>query len=130
MTSFSSGSTRTPTSERPVPLALEHQLDVLRAQLVEQRGFRLDQLRMLTLARLRTGANSTRASREITASLLVGARSALRDVTAALQRMDAGTYGLCTSCVGAIPVERLEVLPQVAMCMPCQRASDLKSDRS
>lgn len=98
----------------------EFQLANFRAQLLEQRGFRSQQLRMLC----RTRVSSSRISREITASLIVAARSALRDVTAALQRMDEGSYGRCTSCAGQLPLERLEVLPQVAMCMTCQRAAE------
>lgn len=101
------------------PLTQE-QLDAFRAQLLEQRGFRTDQLRLLCLTR----ARASRSRREVTAALLVGARTALRDVTAALQRMDDGTFGRCTSCARRLPIERLEVLPQVAMCMSCQREAE------
>jgi DnaK suppressor protein len=125
MPTSASGSTRAPTNQELAPADLSTHLPALRAQLLEQRGFRVEQLRMLCLARARAGAS--RGSREIATSLQVGARSALRDVTNALQRMDEGTYGRCTRCHGAIPVERLEVLPQVAMCMPCQRAAELSA---
>jgi len=40
-------------------------------------------------------------------------------VEAALQRIDDGTYGSCTSCGRPIPEERLEVLPWAATCVPC-----------
>ncbi len=118
--------TSVPTSKRRWnPIAQETQLADLRAQLEEQRGFRVDQLRSLCLARAaRSGAGANRTSREITISLMRAARSALGDVTAALRRMDDGEYGRCTSCGGAIPLDRLEVLPQVAMCMPCQHMSE------
>jgi DnaK suppressor protein len=96
------------------------QLEAFRAQLLEQRGFRIDQLRLLCLTR----ARASRSSREVTSALLTGARAALRDVTAALQRLDDGTFGRCTSCASRLPIERLEVLPQVAMCMACQRAAE------
>lgn len=37
----------------------------------------------------------------------------------ALERVDAGTYGLCESCGQAIPVERLDVLPYSTLCVEC-----------
>ena len=43
-------------------------------------------------------------------------------VDAALARLDAGTYGTCTSCGGPIGAERLEALPAAALCIDCQRA--------
>ena len=105
----------------------QEQLAAFRAQLLEQRGFRIDQLRQLCVSRAMARAASKsrgRSSREVADALLAGARSALRDVTAALQRLDDGTYGMCTSCASRLPIERLEVLPQVAMCMACQRAAE------
>ncbi len=47
----------------------------------------------------------------------------LAAIDAALARLDAGTYGSCTSCHRAIPPERLEALPWAALCIDCQRAS-------
>lgn len=40
-------------------------------------------------------------------------------VDAAIERIEEGTYGLCTSCRKQIPEERLEVLPWAATCVPC-----------
>ena len=37
----------------------------------------------------------------------------------ALERIDAGTYGICESCGKAIPVERLDVLPYSTLCVEC-----------
>jgi DnaK suppressor protein len=37
----------------------------------------------------------------------------------ALERIDAGTYGICESCGKAIPVERLEALPYSTLCVEC-----------
>jgi RNA polymerase-binding transcription factor DksA len=49
------------------------------------------------------------------------AGEALRDIEDALARMDAGRYGSCVACGGPVEIERLEILPQVARCMACQR---------
>jgi DnaK suppressor protein len=43
----------------------------------------------------------------------------LRKVDRALERVEAGTYGLCESCGNAIPVERLDVLPYSTLCVEC-----------
>jgi DnaK suppressor protein len=37
----------------------------------------------------------------------------------ALERIDAGTYGICESCGKAIPIERLEALPYSTLCVEC-----------
>lgn len=38
----------------------------------------------------------------------------------ALERMDKGTYGICTNCGQAIPKERLEIKPEADLCMKCE----------
>ena len=43
----------------------------------------------------------------------------IKDIDAALLRMDEGTYGLCTSCGNAIATGRLQVRPQAALCIRC-----------
>ena len=48
--------------------------------------------------------------------------AALRDraaVSDALDRIDAGTYGICIRCGQPIPAARLEVVPTATMCVPC-----------
>jgi RNA polymerase-binding transcription factor DksA len=47
----------------------------------------------------------------------------LKEIEAAVQRLLDGTYGTCLSCAGAIPVERLEILPYVRFCVNCQQRS-------
>ena len=47
----------------------------------------------------------------------------LEAVDAALARLDAGTYGQCTSCGRSIAPERLDALPWAALCIECQRAA-------
>jgi RNA polymerase-binding protein DksA len=45
----------------------------------------------------------------------------LAEVVAALERLDAGTYGTCTRCGRAVAPERLEAIPWAAHCIDCQR---------
>lgn len=40
-------------------------------------------------------------------------------VRAALDKIDAGTYGVCAKCGGEIAEERLEALPQAIHCIHC-----------
>lgn len=68
------------------------------------------------------------APREDVLDTLRGAaRAALADIDAALRRIELGTYGSCRRCGTAIPLDRLEVLPMVALCMPCQHADEHES---
>lgn len=46
-------------------------------------------------------------------------RETLSAIRAALQRLDAGTFGACTGCRQQIPIERLEYRPWSATCIGC-----------
>jgi RNA polymerase-binding transcription factor DksA len=47
----------------------------------------------------------------------------LAEIDAALLRMVDGTYGVCTACHAAIPVERLKFRPHAAHCVACAEKS-------
>ena len=47
-------------------------------------------------------------------------REQLEQIEQAFQRLDDGTYGLCSKCGEPIPPERLEILPYAALCVRCQ----------
>jgi DnaK suppressor protein len=49
---------------------------------------------------------------------------ALEAVIAALQRLDAGTYGKCAVCGEPIEAARLRVLPEAAECVECVRFAE------
>jgi DnaK suppressor protein len=55
----------------------------------------------------------------------------LNEVEHALQKYEAGTYGLCDSCGQAIEQARLEALPQASLCLSCKasREKDAKGAR-
>lgn len=46
----------------------------------------------------------------------------LAEIEAALDRLQAGTYGTCEGCRGPIPSERLEVIPASRLCVECLMA--------
>jgi RNA polymerase-binding transcription factor DksA len=62
--------------------------------------------------------------REIDYTLEENSGNVLREIEAALQRIDDGTYGICTVCGNAIEPERLEHLPWATLC-----ASDARGSR-
>ena len=43
----------------------------------------------------------------------------VRRIDAALERVAAGSYGICVTCGNAISPERLEVLPDTPFCRNC-----------
>jgi RNA polymerase-binding transcription factor DksA len=55
----------------------------------------------------------------------------LSEIEHALQKYEAGTYGLCDSCGQPIERGRLEAIPQASLCMKCKagQTKDVKSAR-
>ena len=47
------------------------------------------------------------------------ARSELEQIDRALERLDAGMYGLCEGCGAMIDAERLRVVPYATHCREC-----------
>jgi DnaK suppressor protein len=50
----------------------------------------------------------------------------LRQVEAALHRLDIGAYGDCQDCAEPVGLERLRVQPAAERCAPCQRAFEAR----
>jgi DnaK suppressor protein len=48
----------------------------------------------------------------------------LREVRAALRRVDADTFGICIGCEESINPKRLAAVPWAAFCIVCQDAAD------
>lgn len=45
----------------------------------------------------------------------------VRDIETALQRISAGTYGVCVRCGNAIDRKRLDAYSTAKRCLPCQQ---------
>jgi DnaK suppressor protein len=101
-------------------------------QLLQQREALLQQLEQL-----RGGSNRVDAANEILAQqgdphaqvfsereleLILDDRETaeIRTIDAALERIEAGTYGQCVDCGVQIPEPRLVVAPEAARCVGCQ----------
>jgi DnaK suppressor protein len=54
-----------------------------------------------------------------TAALIRQATDRLRDIDAALERLENGTYGVCEVCGEAISPERLAARPAARRCIRC-----------
>ena len=57
-------------------------------------------------------------------------RSRLDEITVALARMDAGTFGVCESCGNPIPVRRLERMPGALLCIACKETEEKEQGTS
>lgn len=57
--------------------------------------------------------------RNLVARMSASMEGGLDELTSALARLDAGTYGTCTGCGHAIPAERLIARPRASRCVLC-----------
>ncbi len=51
----------------------------------------------------------------------------LREVRAALTRLDTGRFGICVDCEKDISAKRLAAMPWTASCIVCQEATEMAS---
>ena len=61
---------------------------------------------------------------ELNTMVLSQSIRSLREVEAALQRLDSGHYGLCIDCEEPIPFARLKAYPVSVRCLPHQQAHE------
>jgi DnaK suppressor protein len=57
------------------------------------------------------------------------ARAEIRNISAALQRMDAGDYGICIECGTDIEQGRIYAHPYAKQCIDCARLEEERSGR-
>jgi DnaK suppressor protein len=108
--------------------------DELRDRLTDEQGELVRQLRDLGARHDADGiedpflemgfadAGSATAERVNLLTMVKSLRDTLREVQAALERLDGGTYGVCQRCGKQIAAERLEALPATRLCIACKRA--------
>jgi RNA polymerase-binding transcription factor DksA len=60
-------------------------------------------------------------AQEIAAGMLQNEHDLLLAIDVALDRIDAGRYGICKQCGQEIPEERLKALPYAIYCVSCQK---------
>lgn len=64
------------------------------------------------------------AQDEISSKLAEVESRELANIEVALERIKAGTYGLCEVCNSKISMARLTALPYATSCIDCQRAAE------
>ncbi len=63
---------------------------------------------------------TSNVDRELDLVLSAQALAAVNEIDFALEKIVAGTYGLCEQCGQTIPEARLEALPHAALCVACK----------
>lgn len=66
-------------------------------------------------------------ARDLTLAAIDRDAAELEAIDAALERLDAGTYGRCIDCGAEIPAARLARNPEAARCITCQQRREDKS---
>lgn len=62
--------------------------------------------------------------REFTLTLASREQSALKDVDAALAKIDGGEYGRCEQCAHPIDEARLDAVPYARLCLRCKERQE------
>src|SRR5438105_4345554 len=73
---------------------------------------------------------SEERDREISFILTDREREKVQAIQEALERVDAGTYGMCESCESEITVGRLNALPFTRLCVNCQAEAEKEAKAS
>ena len=58
-------------------------------------------------------------SKSVSETSLAFARSKVRKLEKALKRIDDSGFGICLSCGNPIPNERIMLMPESTICIPC-----------
>ena len=69
------------------------------------------------------------AQRQFSAERMELYSRTLRQVKAALGRLEDGSYGICLRCEEEIGQKRLDALPWAPFCVECQQGAELLHDR-
>lgn len=123
------------------------ELEHLRQKLLEERKQYTDQIFMIDETGLGSASHGDQLQEDSTVDnhpadlgtemferekdlgLRSNAQRRLREIDICLERMAAGTYGVCESCGRPIAEERLEVFPSATMCIECQTLREAAPDR-
>ena len=105
------------------PAAIRPTLEAERARLVAELGEAIQAPGQMTYGSQAAAASQVfEQQRDL--ALRDRATAQLELVDAALERLDAGTFGTCERCGQPIAIGRLEALPWAAHCIGCQSAID------
>ena len=63
---------------------------------------------------------------EFTLGLIENEEEELREIDAALERLEKGAFGSCEVCKKPIPRSRLKIIPYARLCIECKRGEEHK----
>ena len=66
---------------------------------------------------------------EFTIGLIENEAGELLEIEAALERIEAGTYGMCEACGKPVPKPRLMALPFARLCIACKRKEETEEQQ-
>ncbi len=67
---------------------------------------------------------------EFTIGLIENETEALKEIEAAIQRIDTGTYGACETCNKKIGKARIQAIPYARLCIECKRNEEARGGAS
>ena len=110
-------------------LALIAQRTALLAQIAQQRGGTRSRAEVAGehFAYSEDSAAQVASEREVEYALNERETAELGQIAGAFERLDLGTFGLCTDCDTQIATERLRATPQVTRCMACQETFERRT---
>lgn len=116
------------TQAAPFRQQLLAQQAALLAQLSEQRGGTIGRAEAAAerFAQPENPRAQLATEKELAFALDEHETAHLAAVDAALARIDAGTYGVCTDCGAHITAARLHANPEAARCVHCQEKAELR----
>ncbi len=109
--------------------------DVLREELIAKKQELSARLERITI-NLQRGfdADSKEMAKELEDSEVVDAlgneaRTEIAKISAALQRLESGGYGICSECAEPIEVDRMKVYPYADECIDCATFDERRRSR-
>jgi RNA polymerase-binding protein DksA len=97
--------------------------------MLEKLKDKLKRKHTILLGRIRRAKENVRLNgtqSDVMAILQDRSEEQVEEIEVALQRMEAGSYGVCEKCGQPIKFERLEALPTASACVECQERQDRK----
>ena len=97
-------------------------------RIAAQRGGRVSRVEMAAEHYVRASDARAQATTEINEEFAMNEHETaeLGDIDAALERIQAGTYGQCTDCGVTIAPARLNAYPTAKRCLDCQTVAELR----
>jgi DnaK suppressor protein len=118
---------RSDSEQAELRAALQERLD----ELVEERQRFVDSIAAAQRERLSdtagddqvdSGSKTVEHEHEVTVANAISER--IRQVSHALDRVDAGDYGICERCGKPIPAARLAAFPSATLCVSCKQLEE------